>query len=217
MLPLLSFPQGICVFAAANTLEAPQQKSDVHLHPKGMPVPKEHYGGPVREQATEVTLVTLALDPDSQAHFEAMRQQYFPPALNCIAAHLTLFHALPASQAVQAVLQQEAAALRPFPLEVSSVRTLGRGVAYFLESPELKALHRRLAQSFQDQLSPQDRQGFRPHVVVQNKVNPAEAKALHAVLSAGFKHWQVQAHALEWWNYLGGPWELRERLRFASA
>ena len=188
-----------------------------------MPIPKEHHGGPVREgadqvtQVTQVTIVTLALDPENQAHFEALRRQYFPPALNRIGAHLTLFHALPASSEVQAVLQREAAALRPFPLEVSSVRTLGRGVAYFLESPELQALHRRLAQSFHDHLSPQDRQGFRPHVVVQNKVDPAEAKALHAVLSAGFKRRKVQADALAWWNYLGGPWELRERFGFGGA
>ena len=182
-----------------------------------MPVPKEHHGGPIPEQSDPITIVTLALDPDSQAHFQALRQQYFPPALNRIAAHLTLFHVLPATQEVQAVLQQEASALRPFTLEVSSVRPLGRGVAYFLESPTLKALQRRLAQSFEDHLSPQDRQGFRPHIVVQNKVDPAEARTLHAVLSAGFKRWQVHAEALEWWNYLGGPWELRERLGFAGA
>jgi hypothetical protein len=102
-------------------------------------------------------------------------------------------------------------------MEVNGVRTLGRGVAYFLESPELKALHRRLAGAFAAHLSAQDKQGFRPHVVVQNKVDPRAARLLHAELSAGFRRRQVMAEGVDWWDYLGGPWRLRERFRFASS
>ena len=101
-------------------------------------------------------------------------------------------------------------------MQVSGVRTLGRGVAYFFESPELKAVHRRLATAFDEYLSPQDRQGFRPHVVVQNKVDAAKARLLHAELSADFTSWKVDAQTLEWWNYLGGPWSLRESFAFAA-
>ena len=172
--------------------------------------------GQPQQRADQVTIVTLALDPEAQAHFEALRQQYFPSALNRIGAHVTLFHALPATADVRSALEEEAATLRSFSMQVSGVRTLGRGVAYFFESPELKALHRRFAQAFSAYLSAQDRQGFRPHVVVQNKVDPAQARLLHAELSAGFRAWQVEAQGLDWWNYLGGPWELRERFGFAG-
>lgn len=181
-----------------------------------MPSRSKLDAGPSHDNADQVTIVTLGLDPEAQTYFEALRQQHFPPALNRIGAHLTLFHALPASEGVREVLQEEAASLRGFAMQVSGVRTLGRGVAYFLESPELKALHRRLTQAFEEHLSPQDRQGFRPHIVVQNKVDPAEARVLHAELSAGFQRRPVQAEALEWWNYLGGPWQLRERFRFGD-
>ena len=182
-----------------------------------MPLPNAFDAGRKREASDQVTILTLGLDPEEQARFEALRQRYFPAALNRIGAHLTLFHALPAVDEVGAVLKREATALSPFALEVSGVRTLGRGVAYFLESPELKALHRRLAKAFDEHLKAQDRQGFRPHIVVQNKVDPADARLLHAELSAGFQRWRVGAQALEWWNYLGGPWELRERFEFASS
>ena len=176
----------------------------------------QNAASPAHEHPGAVTIVTLALDAESQEHFEALRQRYFPAALNRIAAHLTLFHALPATEDIHNVLKEEAETLRAFSLEVSGVRTLGRGVAYFMESPELKALHRRLAGAFAEHLSAQDRQGFRPHVVVQNKVDPHSAKLLHAELSAGFRRWEVAAEGLDWWNYLGGPWQLRKRFRFAQ-
>jgi hypothetical protein len=51
-----------------------------------------------------ITILTLQLDPTAQAHFEALRQQHFPPALNHIPAHLTLFHQLPDSDETLALL-----------------------------------------------------------------------------------------------------------------
>jgi 2'-5' RNA ligase len=155
------------------------------------------------------TILTLEMDAVSQARFEAMRQKHYPAELNRIAAHLTLFHTLPASDAVRDVLTAEAAAVRPFRMRVTGVRSLGRGVAFGLESSELVAMRARLARVFENELSAQDRQGFRPHVVVQNKVSAEEAKGLVGELSAGFAGWNVQAVGLGWWDYLGGPWERR--------
>ncbi len=161
-----------------------------------------------------VTLLTLALDEASQQHFESLRQQYFPAALNRIPAHLSLFHALPGDGGVRQVLAEAAAAIAPFPMVVDGVRSMGKGVMYTLASAELLALHRRLAASFAEHLTPQDRQGFRPHIVVQNKVQPAEAKLLLAQLQAGFRRREVRAEGLLWWEYLGGPWRLLERFPF---
>lgn len=102
-------------------------------------------------------------------------------------------------------------ACRTFPLEVTGVRSMGRGVLYTLEAPELPRLHRELSAQFTAYLTPQDRQPLRPHVVVQNKVEPAEAKALLATLQAGFMRRAARGEALLWWEYLGGPWRLLER------
>ena len=161
------------------------------------------------------TIVTLGLEDEAQRWFEEQRQRYFPPAMNHIPAHLSLFHSLPGDRNTRHVLSEAAAAQARFALQLDGVRSMGRGVTYTLTSPELQALHRKLATSFAIFLIPQDKQPLRPHVVVQNKVEPAEAKASLTQLQAGFVQREVQATGLLWWEYLGGPWRLLERFQFA--
>ena len=90
---------------------------------------------------------------------------------------------------------------------MTGLRSLGRGVAYTLESTELAEMRRHLALQWNDWLKPQDRQNYRPHVTVQNKVDPAAARALLDELGDGFTPFQVEAVGLELWWYRGGPWE----------
>lgn len=160
------------------------------------------------------TIVTLGMDAASQEWFEQQRQEFFPPALNRIPAHLSLFHALPGDGSIRHVLHNASAAEKPFPMRVEGVRSMGRGVLYLLEAPPLMRLHRGLVEHFKTYLTPQDKQPLKPHVVVQNKVEPAEAKALLMKLQAGFVARQVQATGLDWWEYQGGPWRLIERFSF---
>ena len=169
-----------------------------------------------RQEFVVTTIVTLALDEQSQSWFDAMREAYYPPALNRIGAHLSLFHALPGDGSIRHVLSAAAQAQSPFPMRVVAVRSMGRGVMYALEGAPLSMLHRALADEFRTFLTPQDKQPLRPHVVVQNKVEPAEAKALLALLQAGFTPRSVEAVGLDWWEYLGGPWRLLERFQFRS-
>lgn len=162
-------------------------------------------------------LVTLAMDEASFARFNAERQRYFPPERNFLAAHITLFHALPAGEesAIRETLAQRAAAMTTFAMQLSELWNLGRGVAYRLSSPEAQALHTQLQQHWYDWLKPQDRQrGFRPHITVQNKTTAEAARALHATLSAAFVPAEVTATGLELWRYLGGPWEHLARFDF---
>jgi 2'-5' RNA ligase len=160
-------------------------------------------------------VLTLAVDDASQQRFEALRQQWFPPERNQIPAHITLFHTLPETEVVSRALTAIAGATKQFDMQVREVRSLGRGVALFLNSPAATVLHRELSGAFQDLLTTQDRQGFRPHVVVQNKVEPAVAKQTLAVVQAGFAPWHCQAVGLDWWRYLGGPWQLLQRFPFS--
>ena len=160
------------------------------------------------------TIVTLAMAPDAQDWFEKQRQAYFPPALNRIPAHLSLFHSLPGDNSTRHVLSEAAGSQPPFTLHMDGVRSMGRGVMYTLTSPELHALYRALSARFAPFLIPQDKQALRPHVVVQNKVEPAEAKALLAILQAGFTPRDVPATGLLWWEYLGGPWRLLDTFSF---
>ena len=160
-------------------------------------------------------VLTLRLDPASQAHFEAMRQRHFPPERNQIPAHLTLFHTLPQTPEITACLAA-AAQIPPFELQVTGLRSLGRGVAYTLASPALEALHRKLSDAFAVHLTAQDRQKFQPHIVIQNKATAERARALLAELKASFRPFTVHAEALDLWHYLNGPWQHERTFPFEA-
>lgn len=161
------------------------------------------------DSAPAPLILTLALDAAAQDYFNDLRRQHFPPAINYLAAHLTLFHHLPGAELVpvQAQLTAIAAGQRPLPLSVTGLRSLGRGVAFTLENDELRALHRRLQAAFAPHLTPQDQQKLQPHVTIQNKVAPAEARTLLAALQAGFTPFAAVGTGLNLWAYRNGPWE----------
>ena len=154
-------------------------------------------------------ILTLALDNAAQTYFDALRRQHFPPRINYLAAHLTLFHHLPGAEreAVHARLAALAGAQRPLALRVTGLRSLGRGVAFNLESAELRALHRELQAGFAPHLTPQDRQPLQPHVTIQNKVEPDTARQLLQDLQADFAPFGAVGTGLHLWAYQGGPWE----------
>jgi 2'-5' RNA ligase len=164
-------------------------------------------------------IVTLAIDDDSFAHFDALRRRWFPPERNHLPAHLTLFHKLPGEEehVVGEALKAAGAAQSPFEMEVTGPWSLGRGVAFRLRAPALEALRAHLAAAFDPWLTPQDRGGFRPHVTVQNKVDPAEAMALLEALQHDFRPFSVRAEGLLVWEYLGGPWRRVARVPFEGS
>ena len=163
-------------------------------------------------------ILTLAFDAPSFARFDALRQAHFPRARNHLRAHATLFHHLPGDREA-AVVETVAALSRaqaPPEVAVTGLRFTGAGVAFVLESEALSAFRQRLAAQFHDALTAQDRQGWRPHVTVQNKVASATARATHAALSKDFVPFRFTAPATLLWRYLGGPWEKRGRFAFGE-
>ena len=62
-----------------------------------------------------------------------------------------------------------------FAVAVTGLRSLGRGVAFALASPTWPGSAPDLARTWAPWLTPQDRQGYRPHITIQNKVAPDEA------------------------------------------
>ena len=170
--------------------------------------------GPVVDTAP--LILTLLLDAASQRHFDELRQAHFPPARNHLAAHVTLFHALPGATVDEVVADVRVAARRPpFEVMVTGLRPLGGGVAFTLASPALEALRAGLAERWRHGLSRQDRSGFRPHVTVQNKVAADAAAALLASLRDGFSPWAARADGLALWRYRGGPWDHVSTVPFA--
>ena len=157
----------------------------------------------------EPLILSLQMDGRSQEKFDRLREMHFPPERNYLSAHLTLFHKLPGEREaeISADLREVCRRREPITLSATGVRSLGRGVAYELSSPKLVALRRELAARWGPWLGAQDRQGFKPHVTVQNKVAPEEARTLNERLQVTFSPFEVRGMGLSLWRYLGGPWE----------
>jgi 2'-5' RNA ligase len=162
-------------------------------------------------------ILTLALDERSFACFDEQRRRHFPPDRNLIPAHLTLFHKLPAGKEdlILAALEQGTRAQPPFSLDVTGLRSLGRGVAYTLVSPVLAQFRHDLAVKWAPWLTLQDRQKHQPHVTIQNKATPEAVRALLATLQAEFAPFRVTAEGVHLWRYLGGPWHLVRTFAFS--
>jgi len=125
-----------------------------------------------------------------------------------VPAHLTLFHHLAPSleRELGQRLATYAAAPAP-PAEVAGVIDLGAGTALRIASEQLEDIRYDLAEAFRGMLTPQDSAPWRPHVTIQNKVEPKEARRLQQQLRATFQPRPLHIKGLASWRYLGGPWE----------
>jgi len=162
-------------------------------------------------------IVSALFGRADQGWFDAERAAHFPPERNQLAAHLTLFHHLPPSVAdeLKHRLAEETRGVQAPEARVRGAMSLGRGVAYRIDSPELVAIRARLAEAFAGLLTPQDAGGWRPHVTIQNKVQPAAARVLLAQIERDFRPRAVEIAGVATWWYRGGPWEPLSRHMFA--
>ena len=163
-------------------------------------------------------ILTLKLDRASFDYFDDLRRKYFPPERNFLSAHLTLFHHLPGENldAIRNELDDFCRNKKPFPLDFPGWRFLGKGVAVRVESNELNALRAHFASVWRAALTAQDKQRHQPHITVQNKVAPDEAKALFERLDHDWKPLKGTADGLQLWHYLGGKWKLEREFLFSE-
>lgn len=161
-------------------------------------------------------IVTAALGAEDFAWLDGQRRAYFPAERNQLSAHLTMFHALPPRSESEAtrLLSELARDLAPPRATVAGLMNLGRGVAYRIVSDELESVRREIAEHFRGSLTAQDGQGWRPHVTIMNKAEPAAAKALLRDLEASFQPRPLKITGLQLHRYLGGPWERLGRWSF---
>ncbi len=167
--------------------------------------------------ASAPIIVSALFGRSDAAFFDAMRREHFPPERNQLSAHLTLFHHLPPSivDELKRRLIDETRTITAPEARVTGLISLGRGVAYRIDSPSLAAIRSRLAEAFGGLLTPQDAGGWRAHVTIQNKVTPQAAKVLLAGLNRDFRPHPVSITGLGSWWYRGGPWEPLSRHMFA--
>jgi len=153
-------------------------------------------------------IVTAQFAPEDLAWLDALRRHHFPPERNQLAAHLTMFHALPPS--AESEVRQALKALStesPPRAFISSVMNLGGGVAFRVASDELDRMRADIADHFHGLLTAQDSAGWSAHVTIQNKVAPRVARALIDALGTTYHRRPIRISGLELHRYLGGPWE----------
>jgi len=160
-------------------------------------------------------IVTAEPGPADFAWLDGERRRYFPPERNRLAAHLTMFHALPPSLEAEVRGQLKAHSTGPRPkATVAGLRDLGGGVAYRVVSPDLDTIRDSIADHFHGSLTAQDAGGWRAHVTIQNKVAASDARALLDRLKKEFRPRSLAIHGLALHRYLGGPWEMLGRWAF---
>ena len=146
-------------------------------------------------------IVTATFGIDDHAWLEGLRRAHYPPELNRVPVHLTLFRHLPPS--VERELGQRLGeyAQAPAPrARILGVMDLGQGTAFHVDSEELEDIRLDLAEAFRGLLMPQDNAPWRPHVTVQNKVARRDAIALQKDLQAGTFPRPLAIRALTSWR-----------------
>ncbi|HWW59215.1 MAG TPA: 2'-5' RNA ligase family protein [Sphingopyxis sp.] len=144
-----------------------------------------------------------------QRAFDALRMAHFPPGRNHLTAHITLFHQLPPSclDELEGLIRRIAGDSAPPAARLREVYSLGEGVAFRIDSPDLLAIRADIADHFAGMLTAQDRGTPRLHITVQNKVAPKTARELLAELAADFRPRPLSITGLAAHFYRGGPWE----------
>lgn len=164
-------------------------------------------------------IVTALFEPAEQRWLDDLRRLHYPVARNQVPAHLTLFHHLPPGleDELDRRLRAQCHASHPPEAVIEGPIKLGNGVALRIVSADLEDIRARIADAFAPMLIPQDAASWRPHVTIQNKVQPGVATALHARLMEEFSRRAIRLPGLATWRYRGGPWEPMARYSFSRS
>jgi hypothetical protein len=153
-------------------------------------------------------IVTAEVGDRDLAWLDRLRRTHYPRERNDVAAHLTIFRALPPSAETEVRTRLAVLANEPPPgASIEGVMDLGGGVALRVVSPDLDCIREQLADGLHGLLCAQDAAGWRPHVTIQNKVAPKVARALMSSLERAFAPRPLSIKGLGLHRYLGGPWE----------
>jgi hypothetical protein len=160
-------------------------------------------------------IVTADFSPDDFAWLEGLRRAHYPAEQNRVPVHLTMFQGLPPS-AVEEVKRQLArhAAGPPPRASIAGLMNLSGGVAFLVVSESLEAVREAIAEHFHGLLCAPDAAGWRPHITIQNKVAPRQAKQLLDELERGFRQRPLGIAGLSVHRYRGGPWETLAAYKF---
>ncbi|KAK6436804.1 hypothetical protein LTR95_007005 [Oleoguttula sp. CCFEE 5521] len=174
----------------------------------------------------DVYILTLATDVRHHEAMTALRNQYFPKKLNKLAAHLTLFHALPGSLLESNIIphiERTAARTKQFQVHAAKPFRMTHGFAISVPKAEggaaAQSVHAELQQKWTEDgfLSEQDQGGCRAHYTIMNKVDKENevAKAFEEVSERWKGDWGV-VEGLRLWRYERGWWKFQRKFEFAK-
>lgn len=223
-------------YSAAVTGNAPSSKQDQCTpskanDPQSVTSNTKRYPSPShrpRAQTDEETVYVLTLSTDKRLHerMTALRNQYFPRKINKLAAHLTLFHALPESKLESSViplLKDVSAKTSPFAIKADNPFRLNKGFAVSISGriggTQAKQVHQALQNVWKGEgfLSDQDAGGCRLHYTLMNKVDD-EVEISEAYTSL-LDHWRAEtgtAGGLALWRYDRGFWKWDRSFNFGE-
>ena len=164
-------------------------------------------------------IITATMGKADQIWADTLRAAHYPAERNVVKAHITLFRHLPPLH-WQEIKKRLAMIARECPSPhamLSDVIMLGQGVAFRVDCPDLLMMRDELAEGLTGLLTPQDQARPRLHITIQNKVEPAVAKALHRELSVGFHPRPFALTGLSAHYYRGGPWEAIQSWSFSGS
>lgn len=160
-------------------------------------------------------IVTAELGDADLQRVDALRRRYFPPERNVLKAHLTMFHALPPSVEAEVSDLLKALASGPRPqATIDGPYSMGSGVALRVRSAQLEDMRADIASRFHGLLTAQDRQGWRAHITIQNKVSGELARQTLEEVAANWVSGPLTIAGLGLHRYMGGPWETVGRYPF---
>ena len=160
-------------------------------------------------------IVTADFSATDFAWLEGLRRAHYPAELNRVPVHLTMFQGLPPSAVVEVKQQLALHSAGPPPrAAIAGLMNLTGGVAIRVVSDELESIRETIADHFHGLLCAPDAAGWRPHITIQNKVPPRQAKLLLDALERDFRPRPLDLVGLTVHRYRGGPWETLASYKF---
>lgn len=169
-----------------------------------------------------VYVLTLLTDRGHHDRMTALRKRYFPQKLNKLAAHLTLFHALPGSRMdshIIPTIEEVAARTSPFRVRADAPFRMKKGFAVSISDggKQGSAIHRSLQGPWKADgfLSDQDAGNSRLHYTLMNKVDDENvvSKAYREMV----ENWngdEGTVEGLALWRYERGYWKWERKFDF---
>jgi len=176
-------------------------------------------------------ILTLLTDAHTHTSMTGLRNQYFPPKLNKLAAHLTLFHALPGSKLHSHILPQldsltsskaASSTYHASPIEATGPFRMNHGIGISVSerSGQSKAIYQDLVAAWKPFLSKQDLGdghggGLKLHFTIMNKADSEEhVRASFDEVKRNFKPVHGMVEGLVLYRYDHGFWRQEQVFRF---